>query len=55
MLVKLQRPAWPEREAALVPARGRSLGDRCTDVDRQQVRERERALAERIADQYTGY
>ena len=47
--------SWTTLEAALVPARDRSLGDRCTDVDRQQVRERERALAERIADQYTGY
>ena len=46
---------WTTLEAALVPAQGRPFGDRCIDLDRQKIRERERALAERIADAYTGW
>jgi hypothetical protein len=47
--------SWTTLDAALGRSEGRSFGDRCIDLDRQQIRERERALAERIADAYTGW
>ncbi len=47
--------SWTTLEAALGRSEGRSFGDICIDLDRQKIRERERALAERIADAYTGW
>ena len=46
---------WTTLDAALALPQGRSFGDSCVDLDRQKIRERERALAERIADAYTGW
>ena len=47
--------SWITLAAALGRYSDRSFADRCIDLDRQQIRERERTLAERIADAYTGW
>ncbi len=47
--------SWTTLAAALDRPQDRPFGDRCIGLDRQQIRERERALAERIADAYTGW
>ena len=47
--------SWTTLDAALALPEGQPFSASCTKLDRQQIRERERALAERIADAYTGW
>ena len=47
--------SWTTLDAALALPEGRPFADCRTILDRRAIRERERALAERIADAYTGW
>ncbi len=47
--------SWTTLDQALALPEGQPFSAGCTKLNRQQIRERERALAERIADAYTGW
>ncbi len=47
--------SWTTLDQALALPEGQPFSASCTKLNRQQIRERERALAERIADAYTGW